>query len=180
MLQSRRRLSVGRAILLVLLTSIYSVGPTQGIYARTEPGDPPTYCTVFHHMVKSAGSTMKNVLGDAALEDGVPAPGPKHDVQIRPSKGILSTYAAVGIVEHFNLSMELFNARVKSPVRDWTLHNIPVNAGRASGLKEDVLEWAKSSPEILRVVEADMLLYNYSMDIFKRQTAESLGTVWTE
>lgn len=28
-------------------------------------------------------------------------------------------YVQVGILEHWDLSMELFNARVKSPVRDW-------------------------------------------------------------
>ena len=29
-------------------------------------------------------------------------------------------------------------------------------------------------------IEVDIHLYNYSLEIFKRQTAESLGTVWVE
>lgn len=45
------------------------------IYARTEPGDPPNYCTVFHHIVKSAGSTVKSIVTNGAYEDGVPKPG---------------------------------------------------------------------------------------------------------
>lgn len=28
-------------------------------------------------------------------------------------------HSQVGILEHWDLSMDLFNARVKSPVRDW-------------------------------------------------------------
>lgn len=46
------------------------------IYARSEIGEsPPTYCTVFHHMVKSAGSTVKSILRRASVVDGVAKPG---------------------------------------------------------------------------------------------------------
>lgn len=46
------------------------------IYARSDPGDPsPSYCTVFHHMVKSAGSTIKRSMTVASAADGGSAPG---------------------------------------------------------------------------------------------------------
>ena len=45
------------------------------IYERIDPEEPPNYCTVFHHMVKSAGSTMKSILNGAAIDDDVPMPG---------------------------------------------------------------------------------------------------------
>lgn len=45
------------------------------IYARSEPGEPPEYCTLFNHMVKSGGSTIKSKLFDASSADGVSLPG---------------------------------------------------------------------------------------------------------
>ncbi|CAM9277773.1 unnamed protein product, partial [Ectocarpus sp. 12 AP-2014] len=45
------------------------------IYARSEPGQPPEYCTVFHHMVKSAGSTIKHKLYMSSRISGAPKPG---------------------------------------------------------------------------------------------------------
>eukprot|EP00903_Cladosiphon_okamuranus_P022162 g20381.t1 len=305
--QRRRSVSCCAAILLAVLLSMCSVERTLAIYVRTEPGETPSYCSVFHHMVKSAGSTMKKILYTEAEEDEGPPPAtctmghdPKciegltmspvivgygeivreplkdvgrdceyftmmrdpvdrivsaffycptdHDVQNRLAKhcgysdhpdppterlldyaktrwgsqafrqmthsifcppnclctpaperrpalvldnpqgeelfqqaeDILSTYVAVGIMEHFDLSMELFNARVTSDVQDWTIHKQSVNAGKTNELREDVLAWAKTSPELHRVIEADILLYNYAVDLFKRQTAESLGTNWAE
>lgn len=45
------------------------------LYARSNPGDPPEYCTLFNHMVKSGGSTIKDKLEIAAFEDMVDEPG---------------------------------------------------------------------------------------------------------
>lgn len=41
------------------------------IYARSNPGEPPEYCTLFNHMVKSGGSTIKDKLSASAAADGV-------------------------------------------------------------------------------------------------------------
>lgn len=45
------------------------------VYAHTPPGEPPEYCTLFNHMVKSGGSTIKDKLEASALADGVAPPG---------------------------------------------------------------------------------------------------------
>lgn len=93
------------------------------------------------------------------------------------SQGILGTYTAVGILEHWDLSMQLFDARVKSPVHNW--QDIQKsNPGKLSGLRDEVYQWAHMSPEIHRVMATDMLLYDYAVSVFKLQTAASLGTIW--
>ncbi|CBJ29219.1 hypothetical protein Esi_0138_0056 [Ectocarpus siliculosus] len=53
------------------------------------------------------------------------------------AEGILATYTAVGILEYWDLSMQLFNARVTSPVWDWEdmEHS---NRGQRSGLRDEV------------------------------------------
>lgn len=92
-------------------------------------------------------------------------------------QAILGSYTAVGILEHWDLSMQLFDARVRSPVRDW--QNIQKsNPGQLSGLRDEVYQWAHMSPEIHRIMATDMLLYDYAMSVFKLQTAATLGTVW--
>ncbi|CBJ30932.1 expressed unknown protein [Ectocarpus siliculosus] len=48
--------------------------PYPQLYARSEADQPPEYCTVFHHMVKSAGSTVKSTLRSASRREGVPLP----------------------------------------------------------------------------------------------------------
>lgn len=45
------------------------------VYSSSTPGQPPEYCTVFHHMVKAAGSTVKRMLRRAAALEGLPKPG---------------------------------------------------------------------------------------------------------
>ncbi|CAM9280646.1 unnamed protein product [Ectocarpus sp. 12 AP-2014] len=90
---------------------------------------------------------------------------------------ILARYAAVGIMEHWELSMELFNARVRSPVREWNRFK-QKNPGAQSGFRDQVLQWAHGNPAIHRVLGADMLLYSFALSIFKQQTAEALGTNW--
>lgn len=92
-------------------------------------------------------------------------------------QSILGTYTAVGILEHWDLSMQLFDARVRSPVRDWV--NISKsNPGKLSPVRDEVTRWAHLSPEIHRVLATDMLLYDYAMSVFKLQTSATLGTVW--
>lgn len=45
------------------------------LYARSNPGEPPEYCTLFNHMVKSGGSTIKDKLEEGASLDNVAHPG---------------------------------------------------------------------------------------------------------
>lgn len=45
------------------------------IYARSNNGEPPEYCTLFNHMVKSGGTSIKDQLITSALTDGVAEPG---------------------------------------------------------------------------------------------------------
>lgn len=73
--------------------------------------------------------------------------------------------------------MDLFNAKVKSPVRDWRTELVS-NPGTGSDLRENTLAWAMKSPEIHRALATDMLLYDYAMAVFRHQTHETLGTVW--
>eukprot|EP00752_Nemacystus_decipiens_P004779 g4350.t1 len=99
---------------------------------------------------------------------------------------ILASYTAVGILEHWDLSMELFNARIRSPVRDWKVTPVHLahlgvhraNTGVYSELRQQIRRWARTSPDIHAVLAPDLILYNFAVEIFKQQTAESLGTQW--
>lgn len=73
------------------------------------------------------------------------------------SQETLKSYAAVGIAEHWELSMALFGAKVKSPVRKWN-PDLVSNSGSKSERKENVLEWAYLSPELHGVIAVDLLL----------------------
>lgn len=95
-----------------------------------------------------------------------------------PKQDVLLSYTAVGIFEEWELSMELFDAVISSPVQQWGSGEA-VNPGPQSGQREMLLRWAHSSPEIRQAVGGDLLLYDLALSIFKRQTAEALGTVWT-
>lgn len=75
--------------------------------------------------------------------------------------------------------MQLFNARVRSPVRDWNFFK-QANPGKMSGLRDEVYQWAHTSSEVHRALGTDMLLYSYSLAIFKQQTATALGTDWQD
>ncbi|CAM9509143.1 unnamed protein product [Hapterophycus canaliculatus] len=111
-------------------------------------------------------------------------PGPPQNVDepgglelLQQIENILASYTAIGIMDHWDLSMQLFNARVKSPVRDWNFFK-QANPGKMSGLRDEVYQWAHTSSEIHRAIGSDMLLYSYSLAIFKQQTAAALGTDW--
>ncbi|CAB1109951.1 unnamed protein product [Ectocarpus sp. CCAP 1310/34] len=92
---------------------------------------------------------------------------------------ILAGYRAIGIMEHWGLSMQLFNARVRSPVRDWNV-STHVNPGGGSGIRDEVLQWAHQSPAIHDALRTDMLLYSFALSIFKQQATDALGTDWLE
>ena len=95
------------------------------------------------------------------------------------AQAIMGSYEAIGILEHWELSMQLFDAKVRSPVKDW--QNIQIsNSGKKSELRDSVHKWAHMSPEIHSILATDMLLYDYAFSVFKMQTTETLGTVWPE
>lgn len=45
------------------------------IYVHSPMDEPPTYCTLFNHMVKAGGSSIKDRLFEEASVDGVRNPG---------------------------------------------------------------------------------------------------------
>lgn len=92
-------------------------------------------------------------------------------------QNILGSYTAVGILEHWDLSMQLFDAKVKSPVTNWQ-DITKSNPGTMSESRAELYRWAHMSPAIHSVLTTDMLLYSYALSVFKVQTTASLGTVW--
>ena len=90
---------------------------------------------------------------------------------------MLSSYNAVGIFEEWDLSMQLFNATVKSSVRDWD-STMNLNGGVEIEGRAELLEWAYLSPEINIALAADMMLYDFATSLFRHQTAVVLGKEW--
>lgn len=74
--------------------------------------------------------------------------------------------------------MELFDAKVKSPVREWDA-GLQVNAGSRSAEREALRNWAHTSAELHNTLAADILLYNYGVALFRQQTRITLGVEWT-
>lgn len=90
---------------------------------------------------------------------------------------MISSYVAVGIFEEFELSMQLFNATVNSSVRNWDA-GMWLNHGEHSFGRDALLQWAYVSPEINIALAADIMLYDFAVEVFKRQTREVLGKEW--
>lgn len=91
---------------------------------------------------------------------------------------VLSSYVAVGIMEYWALSMDLFDAKVTSTVKEWS-KDFHSNANSDSNsTRDELLEWATQSPRIRRLLAPDILIYDYAVSVFKIQTAETLGYVW--
>lgn len=75
--------------------------------------------------------------------------------------------------------MQLFNATVQSSVRDWgTTMNL--NGGVEVEGRAELLEWAHLSPAVNVALAADLLLYGFALETFRRQTRHALGTEWDE
>lgn len=92
---------------------------------------------------------------------------------------MLSTYKAVGILEEWDLSMQLFNATVKSSVREWGA-TMNLNGGIELEGRAELLEWAYLSPAINEALAADLMLYGFALELFRQQTKDVLGTEWDE
>lgn len=87
---------------------------------------------------------------------------------------ILSSYTAVGIFEEWGLSMRLFDATVSSPTRQWDEH-VQQNPGHQSEERQELLQWALLSPELRKILAADLLLYDFAVMTFRSQTRHLLG-----
>lgn len=90
---------------------------------------------------------------------------------------VLGTFTAVGIFEQWELSMRLFDATVKSPVRRWN-SPLAVNPGSRSPEREHLLEWAHTNADLHSLVSADLLLYEYALSLFRKQTRDALGVAF--
>jgi len=77
---------------------------------------------------------------------------------------MLSSYKAVGIFEEWEVSMELFNATIKSPVRSWDAH-LFLNQGFGQLGREALLQWAYLSPDLNAALASDIVLYDVSYAI---------------
>ena len=51
------------------------------------------------------------------------------------------------------------------------LHHVRLGA-------EQVLQWARTSPDIHTMLALDLTLYAFAVAIFKQQTADTLGINW--
>lgn len=114
----------------------------------------------------------------AVLRVSLTPPPPPPQKKTKCWQEALLGYTAVGIFEEWELTMRLFQATVRSPVRNWSSDEI-VNPGPVSTQRGALLRWAHSSPAIRQAVAGDLLLYDLALSIFKRQTSESLGMEWS-
>ena len=83
----------------------------------------------------------------------------------------------MGISEQWSLSMQLFDARVRSPVQRWDAEYTR-NAGVEAPARLELTQWAHNSTELHDLLSADLHIYRFATAIFRRQTAQSLGTSW--
>lgn len=73
--------------------------------------------------------------------------------------------------------MQLFNATLKTPLREWRTDMV-INTGLQTEARQSLLQWAHSSPEIHDAIITDIVLYDFAVERFKEQTRTVLGTVW--
>lgn len=73
--------------------------------------------------------------------------------------------------------MQLFDAKVTTPVRHW---NASIASNKASGSDERqvLLDWARSSLQLNTALAADILLYEQAVAVFRQQTSETLHIHW--
>lgn len=74
--------------------------------------------------------------------------------------------------------MRLFDAKVKSPVREWD-PILNVNAGTHPVKRQELLNWAHTNAELHNILAADLLLYDFGVALFRQQTRVALGVDWT-
>ena len=73
--------------------------------------------------------------------------------------------------------MELYNAKVKSPVQHWNA-SVAANQADHSLERQALLAWAYESQELHTLLAADLLFYEFAVAIFRRQTSATLNIHW--
>lgn len=96
---------------------------------------------------------------------------------LRPVQEVLSSeYAAVGLVEQWDKSMDLFNKALKVPNFNWS--STFRSRGRSNSNSQNEGEQAQAlrrylwDPELRNILWLDILLYDYAVGIFNRQIHE--------
>ncbi len=61
------------------------------IYAPFDSDQPPPYCTVYTHLVKSGGTSLKDQLQRQSVKGGMPKPGAcENEARLLRDKALLS------------------------------------------------------------------------------------------
>lgn len=73
--------------------------------------------------------------------------------------------------------MQLFDAKVTTPVGHWNA-SLASNKAFRSDERQELLDWAHSSPQLNTALAADIFLYEQAVAVFRQQTSETLHTHW--
>lgn len=102
-----------------------------------------------------------------------------HDIGmmkfLEPAMEILESYAAVGIMEHFDESMKLYDAALGLPGMEWEKRNTKVyNTVRkpVASYQDELLNIALTDPRIREYMWLDLVLYDYAKSLFEKSLVE--------
>lgn len=93
---------------------------------------------------------------------------------LQPAQELLrNKYAAVGILEKYDTTLQLFNSALEMPNFDWvrTFKTIgPKNRDRKNQEREEaVVQEALTNPAIKRFISLDLLLYEHALEVHAAQ-----------
>lgn len=95
---------------------------------------------------------------------------------LEPVEELLATkYAAVGVVEDWGGSMELFNQALQLPHFNWTTASSKVkleNTNKRATEEHEMLSWAWTDPVLKQYLWLDILLYDHAVTIHNKQLKE--------
>ncbi|CAM9162767.1 unnamed protein product [Ectocarpus sp. 13 AM-2016] len=98
---------------------------------------------------------------------------------LQPVEELLrSNYAAVGITEHWQNSMTLFDHALEMPGLNWTVASAslaPQKSQNQMKEKKAALATAMTDPVLRQCVWLDMLLYEYACSLHKEQLSRLVG-----
>lgn len=137
-------------------------------FARTEAGN----LAVFRMQPMTAKDTFSSPINSLQT--------PADWRHLQAAQDRLATYVAIGIHEHWDLSMKLFDAKLVSDVDAWSTHlHINGSKNTDTAARVRLREWALTSVELNYILAADLLFYSYALGLFKQHTADTLGTTWS-
>ena len=147
----------------------FAHGTTSG-QANTKPDDDGWY--ILKEYLESQGPRVYRELGDEteALPDGA-----LYDM-LQPACDLLrSNFSAVGILEHFDDSLKLFNSALAMPDFNWTLAfqkmGVRNQDNKYATESHNTLAEAWTNTEIKRYIGLDLLLYDHAVAVFNEQKA---------